>query len=418
MKKGFVVFRYEFFNLLKNRVFKITTIVLVLIIALVLSGPRLLEAVQGDPGEDSAADPSDGEQTVMALTVPQGYPGNALRETLTAAFPDREVVLTQDRVEDLEAQVEAEEIACAVVLEDALNFQYIVKTSGLYDSTPGRIESVLVTLYQSFALAQSGVDAGVAQQILSATAHGEVLATGNDQGQSYFYTFAMIMILYMAILMYGQLIVAGVATEKTSRAMELLITSAKPTQLIFGKVVGIGSAALTQLIAIGGTVLIFYPLNRSYWGEDSIIRSVFGISPALVAYMILFFLLGFFLYAFLLAAFASLASKMEDVNTLVMPVNMIFILAFLVTVISMAAGDVDSTVMKVCSFIPFTSPMAMFTRITMGEVAGWEIALSVAILLISNVVVCILSAKIYKVGVLLYGSRPKLREVFRMLRNS
>lgn len=421
MKKGFVVFKYEFFNLLKNKVFLAITIALVVIIAAVLCAPRIAEAL-GSSGGGDGGEPGtstvETEREKMALYVPDGCPENALKATMQSAFPDREIVLTQEDEQTLKSKVDSGELGSAVVLQDLLNFRYIVKTSGIYDVTQSQISEVLVAVYQSSMLAQSGVDSTVAQQVLTASASGETVVTGTDQSSSFLYTFIMIFILYFAILMYGQLISSGVATEKTSRAMELLITSVKPTQLIFGKVVGIGTAALTQLVAIGAAVLIFYPLNRDYWASIPMIQSLFGVTPDLVGYMILFFLLGFFLYAFLFAALTSLASKMEDVNTLIMPVILVFVVAFIVTMVSMQSGSVDNIAMKFCSFIPFTSPMAMFTRITMGEVAGWEIALSVAILLISNGLVCWISAKIYKIGVLLYGSRPKAKDVFKMLKNS
>ncbi len=421
MKKGFVVFKYEFFNLLKNKVFLAITIALVVIIAAVLCAPRIAEAL-GSSGGGDGGEPGtstvETEREKMALYVPDGCPENALKATMQSAFPDREIVLTQEDEQTLKSKVDSGELGSAVVLQDLLNFRYIVKTSGIYDVTQSQISEVLVAVYQSSMLAQSGVDSTVAQQVLTASASGETVVTGTDQSSSFLYTFIMIFILYFAILMYGQLISSGVATEKTSRAMELLITSVKPTQLIFGKVVGIGTAALTQLVAIGAAVLIFYPLNRDYWASIPMIQSLFGVTPDLGGYMILFFLLGFFLYAFLFAALTSLASKMEDVNTLIMPVILVFVVAFIVTMVSMQSGSVDNIAMKVCYFIPFTSPMAMFTRITMGEVAGWEIALSVAILLISNGLVCWISAKIYKIGVLLYGSRPKAKDVFKMLKNS
>ena len=119
---------------------------------------------------------------------------------------------------------------------------------------------------------------------------------------------------------------------------------------------------------------------------------------------------------FLYGALGSLANRSEDVNTLVMPVTFLFIIAFFVVMYSMASGSVDTPLITVCSFIPFTSPMAMFIRIAMGTVAGWEIALSVAILVLTTIAVGYLSAAIYRIGVLLYGKPPKLSEVFRMLR--
>ena len=129
-------------------------------------------------------------------------------------------------------------------------------------------------------------------------------------------------------------------------------------------------------------------------------------------------MLGFFIYAFLFGALGSLANRSEDVNTLVLPVTMLFVVAFLVVMTSMGSGTVDSPLMVVCSYIPFTSPMAMFTRIAMGSVAAWEIILSVAILIATTIGVGYLSAAIYRVGVLLYGKPPKLSELFRILKRS
>ena len=134
---------------------------------------------------------------------------------------------------------------------------------------------------------------------------------------------------------------------------------------------------------------------------------------SLLIYMLVFFILGFFIYAFMFGAIGSTASKLEDINTSTMPVMLLFIIGFMVVVYSMSGGGVDSTLMKICSFVPFTSPMAMFTRIAMSTVPFYEIALSIAILILFTVGIGILSAKIYRVGVLLYGTTPKISSVLK-----
>ncbi len=112
-------------------------------------------------------------------------------------------------------------------------------------------------------------------------------------------------------------------------------------------------------------------------------------------------------------AVGSTASKLEDINTSVMPITLLFIIAFMVVMFSMSSGNVDSILMIVCSYIPFTSPMAMFTRIAMSTVPWYEIVASVAILIASAVGVGVLSAKIYRVGVLLYGTTPKVGSILK-----
>jgi ABC-2 type transport system permease protein len=134
--------------------------------------------------------------------------------------------------------------------------------------------------------------------------------------------------------------------------------------------------------------------------------------------MLIFFVLGFLIYAFLYGAIGSTASKLEDLNTTVMPVTYLFVFAFIVVMTSMSSGTLDSTLMKVCSYIPFTSPIAMFTRIAMSTVSLWEILLSMGILIASVVGVGVLSAKIYRVGVLLYGTPPKLGAIIKAIRKA
>lgn len=219
----------------------------------------------------------------------------------------------------------------------------------------------------------------------------------------------------MVILLYGQMVATNVATEKSSRAMEVLITSAKPTSMMFGKVIASCIAGLVQLLAVFGSALVFYNLNKSYWEDEQTIQSIFNIPPELLGYMLVFFLLGFLIFAFLYGAIASTVSRLEDINTAVQPVTFLFLIGFMVVIFSMTSANVDSILMKICSFVPFTSPMAMFTRIAMSTVAWYEIAASIAILAGSTVAVGFVAAKIYRTGVLLYGTTPKIGTVLKMI---
>ena len=146
-----------------------------------------------------------------------------------------------------------------------------------------------------------------------------------------------------------------------------------------------------------------------------IIDSIFNIPPELFVYMLIFFILGFLIYAFMYGAVGSTASKLEDINTSVMPITMLFVVAFVVVMTSMSSGNIDNTLMTVCSYIPFTSPMAMFTRICMSTVPMYEILISIAILIGSTVGIGFIAAKIYRAGVLLYGTSPKIGSIIKMI---
>jgi ABC-2 type transport system permease protein len=119
------------------------------------------------------------------------------------------------------------------------------------------------------------------------------------------------------------------------------------------------------------------------------------------------------IYAFLYGAIGSTVSKLEDINTSAMPITFLFMIAFFVVIFSMTSGSVDNIAMRVCSFIPFTSPVAMFTRIAMGTVELYEIVISIVLLVLSTLGIGALSAKIYRVGVLLYGTPPKLSAIIK-----
>jgi len=146
-----------------------------------------------------------------------------------------------------------------------------------------------------------------------------------------------------------------------------------------------------------------------------IMESIFNIPPELLVYMLVFFMLGFLTYAFMFGAVGSTASKLEDINTSVMPITMLFVAGFMVVMMGIGSGDVETPLMVACSYIPFTSPMAMFTRIAMSTVPLYEILISIAILAASTAGIGILAAKIYRVGVLLYGKPPKISTILKTI---
>ena len=144
------------------------------------------------------------------------------------------------------------------------------------------------------------------------------------------------------------------------------------------------------------------------------VTSLFDMPADGLFYTILFFLLGFFLYAFFYGAVGSLVSRIEDVNTSILPVTFLYMAGFLVSMVNLV--NPKGIVVRVFSFIPFFSPMCMFLRIIMTSVPMWEIALSIAILIATILLTGYIAAKIYRVGVLMYGKPPKIKELIKVLR--
>lgn len=408
MKQFGKIFKFELKYYLKNKIFAGVTIFLVLAIAVVMCFPRITAAFdKGESSDTPAALP------VMLVKAEDPAQAEMVQESFAAAFTDYDVQNTDAEIGTIKEKITSGEVDCAFVLTGPTSYTYYVNTLSMYDSNSAVANEVLQQIYQMNAMINGGMTAEQAGEVMSIQIIGEVENLGKDQMQNYFYTYIMIMALYMVILLYGQMVATNVATEKSSRAMEVLITSAKPTSMMFGKVLASCLAGFIQLAAVFGSALVFYNLNKTYWDGNAIVDSIFNIPPELFVYMLVFFVLGFLIYAFMFGAVGSTASKLEDINTSVMPITLLFVIAFLVVMMSMASGNVDNTLMTVCSYIPFTSPMAMFTRICMSTVPLYEILISIAILIGSTVGVGVLAAKIYRVGVLMYGTTPKIGNIIK-----
>ena len=408
MKQFGKILNFELKNYAKNKAFVGVTVFLMVVIAIVMFFPRIIAFFEADEAPENTKD-----RSVMLVKADDPAQADTVKETFAASFTDYDVLLTDDEVSVIKDKITSGDVECAFVMTGATSFTYYVDNLSMYDTNPDLATGVLQQIYQMNAMIGSGMSAEDAAGVMSIQIDATVESLGKDQMQNFFYTYIMIFALYMVILLYGQMVAMSVATEKSSRAMELLITSAKPINMMFGKVLAACLAGLIQLICIFGSALVFYNLNRSYWGENGIIDSFFDIPPELFVYMLVFFLLGFLIYAFLYGAISSTVSKLEDINTAVQPVTFLFLFGFMVVIFSMTSASVDNILMKVCSYIPFTSPMAMFTRIAMSTVPWYEIALSIGILIASTFGIGVLSAKIYRVGVLMYGTSPKLGNIIK-----
>ena len=408
MKQFGKILKFELKGYMRNKVFVGITIFLVVAIAVVMFIPNIIAAFESD--DEGNATPTD--LPTMLVYAEDENLSAIVKEYFGNAFVDYNVKVAEGSVDDLKNDIISGNAECAFVMNSASSYTYYVNNLSMYDMNTEVASSVLQEVYRINAMIQNGVAPEQAGAIMSVQIESSTETLGKDQMQNFFYTYIMIFALYMVILLYGQMVATNVATEKSSRAMEVLVTSAKPTSMMFGKVLASCIAGFSQLVLVFGTAILLYNVNKEAL-SNPLIASIFDIPIELFIYLIVFFVLGFLIYAFMFGAIGSTASKLEDINTSVMPITFLFIIAFMVVMFSMSSGSVDNTAMLVCSYIPFTSPMAMFTRICMSTVAWYEIAISIAILIGSTVGIGVLSAKIYRVGVLLYGMPPKFSTIMK-----
>ena len=241
-----------------------------------------------------------------------------------------------------------------------------------------------------------------------------------DFGASFLLGYILVVLTFMAILTYGNWVAQSVAEEKSSRVMELLITAASPRQLLTGKVMGAGAAGLTQFAVVVGAALIGLqagPVLERLLGGAPVEG---GQLPALTIGLGLafgaFFMGGFLLYSILYAAVGSMVSRQEDVQAAASPLMIVAMAGYFVSF--SALNGIDQGWVGVLSLIPFFSPYLMPARILLGDPSAWEIALSIGLLAAALVGALWVAARIYSAGVLLYGQRPGIREVWRATRVS
>lgn len=223
-----------------------------------------------------------------------------------------------------------------------------------------------------------------------------------------------VVLIFITLVIYGMWVAAGVVAEKSSRVMELLISAASPAELVIGKVVGIGLAGLVQYVAILvpalATLLLQDRIAAVLVGASSgVDLSLAALTPGLLAAYGGFWILGFILYALIYAAAGSLVSRAEDLQVLALPLSLIAIVGYLQAVMALSGGI--SPLVRVASYVPFWSPFVMLTRLSVGRVEPWELALSFGLLIASIPIVGIIAIRVYSAGVLLYGQRPGARAI-------
>lgn len=215
--------------------------------------------------------------------------------------------------------------------------------------------------------------------------------------------FGGLMLLYMAVLLYGSLILSGVTEEKTNRVVEVLLAAFEPWQLLAGKILGIGLLGLTQFV---GTVVIAM-VGIQLTGVVDL--PAFPVDSLLV--LMLWFILGYSLFAVMFGAAGALVSRAEDAQTVVAPISLVAVAGFFIAI--QAVSNPTSTLSVVTTFIPPTAPFVAPVRFAFQAIPLWQMALSVALMVLTIVVMTRLAGRVYLGGLLRFGSRVGIREAFR-----
>ncbi|MDR0325271.1 MAG: ABC transporter permease [Oscillospiraceae bacterium] len=417
MNKLARVIRFSFTSQMRNKSFIISTVILSIIVAAVICIPTVINLFNKDDTdgvEQPGQEPQ--EEDVVVIVDLDGILFNGTEE-ISAALPGFSWRLENDTPENLAARIEENEIIAAAIVRDDMNVDVLYFLSlNIFVQNPAELlESYLQNTHRAKMLDAYGVSGEDAVKFFEMPAVS-VVPVGMQYLIGQTQSLVFILLLYMTLLTCGVLVSTSVGQEKSSRAMEVLITTAKPEALIFGKIIGVGLAGLAQMTVVILSGVLSYWLNRGALAQYNI-DVFFDIPPSTAVFAFVFFVLGFFFYAMIFGAIGSLVSRIEDLNSAQGPIMLFTVAGFLVAIYGQLYGFADSLFYKVCSYIPFTSPYVMMARIS-GEpnIPAAEIWASLAVLLAAVLLTGWLSAKIYRVGVLMYGKKPSMKELIKATR--
>lgn len=406
MNKFWIVTSHTFLSNLKTKSFLITTIITALLIMIVFSIPTIIELFDQE-GEATSVGvvPSSSElfatlDSMMNYVYPNEYALQqfsdeaSARNALDAGNIEAYLILSQNEEGIISGTYKALKINDSEMLnsfEQVLNQMQFTAVSG----TIGLTEEQTTKLFQK-------VD-------LEAIALDENAKSAEEIVQSVVLVYILLFAIYMAVVMFGNMIAMEVAKEKSSRIMEILISSVPPITQLFGKILGTAFLGIFQIAVFVLAGFVAFQFGSKTVDLGGLVVDFSRIPIATIIYAVIFFILGYLLYATIAAMLGSIVSRIEELQQMLTPMTLLIVAGFMLAMFGLATPDAGY--IKVTSFIPFFTPMIMFLRIGTSDPAVWEIFLSIGLLVATIIFFAILAAKVYRGGVLMYGKSASLKDL-------
>ena len=430
MNKIRAVIWREFIERVRTRAFVLSTLLFpVLMIGLTFL-PALLERRQTEPKRIAIVDGATGEVGVRvtdALSAAKRETG-ANRYTVTRVEAGNRVPEVRDSLVKLTGTSSGDGFDGVLVLDDASVASGRLEYLGVNVTSPSemqKLETSMQVALRTERLKRAGIDPYLAlpalrEVDLQTRKVTDGRLSGESGATSFIIAYLMGFVLYLALVLYGNQVMTSVVDEKSNRIAEVLVSSLSPFQLMLGKVVGVGSVGLAQLGIWGVTATLVTTYRAP-------LAKLFGLSanaaaaikmpefrPDVLVVFLVFFVLGFLLYAAAYAAIAALCNSPQEAQQANSPITMMLVAGF-VSMFSLL-GDPSGSVARILSFVPMFSPLIVPVRYSLAPLSLAELLLSAGILLGTMLLVVWIAGKIYRVGVLMYGKRPRLSEVWRWVR--
>ena len=428
---GLIIGR-EYRNLVKRRSFIITSVLLLVIVFLAAFIPTVGQLITARTPSQTQIVVVNDAGTVAGLNdaALTSYIRTELNGTNTGSqAPYAISSQPATNLGNLQSQVKQGKLDILLVLDRAANqnvrFTYDTDASATNDSNQSTIQTLAQLLTFLDTAHRLGLTSSQTQRLAAPpdftavhTQQSQTTRPVSDIAAGYVLAFAGVILIFLSVTLYSSIVATGVAEEKNSRMMELLVNAATPFQLLAGKIVGIGAACLTQmgsLVVVGiAGLLLQTPLQAALFGAKAGGFSLYLTAVSIPFYFLflIYFLLAFFLYATLFAGLGAMVKRQEEVNSAIMLPTVLIISGYLLFFFTVSSPD--ATVTRVLSYIPFWTPWLMLMRLALGTVAWWEIVVTIALMLLTILACTWFAARLYRYGVLMYGQRPGLGQLLKL----
>jgi len=418
----------------KGKAFKISTTIILIAVLILTSLVNFIPAIFGK--DDDSKEATNGSKEIGIETAYYMNDSDLkvdLESGLKVAFPNFKLKKATESREAILEKLKTLEDKMVLVSISNENIGYYVEvitpTSDAVSSEDGQI---LAETISSILNNSRLIKAGVSQEELvklSTPINTQVFTAGDEDDTledmiiKMVFPMVVCMLLFYIIYFYGYWVASSIVAEKTSRVMELLLTSTKPMELVVGKCVGMGFLAITQFASILLTAYI------SFVGSGAIVKkfidtsaNIFDISAVLgkipviqVVLIILFFILGYVLYAIINALVGATISKLEDLNTAIMPVSFISIIGFYLAYAAIMSPE--SVIGTIATYVPFSAPFYIPSMILSETIGIVQMGVSLLILIATIVVLTLFTARVYSVVILHTGNRLKIKDLFTIFNN-
>lgn len=407
MRNFLIVLKFELENYFKNKTYLITTFGIAIVLAIGICIPTIFNF--NDKDKSSKEEVVTRDEKMMLCDPNHVFDDLTLLE---AAFPSVNFETVSD-ISSIEKAVENKEIKAGFAVESTTQYTYYVYDKEMGDYNTETFSEVLKQINMMQYATSKGIDYQELTVSINPIIESNEQILGKDNMGQFWYCYTLVIIVFVLLTFYGQMIATSITVEKSNRSIEVLVTSTTPYSLLFGKVFAGAIAGVIQMGIILIAALGSYQLNRETWGGS--LDMLLKIPNNVLLTFAIFGIGGYLFYAFLYGMLGALVSKTEDINKSSTGLQMILMIAYFVALFQLS--NPNGMIMKIASFLPFTSFISMFVRVAMGSAQIYEVIISVAILFISVILAGMLGAKIYRQQTLRYGNPIKFKDALKSLKD-